>query len=367
MSGNTIGRLFCVTSFGESHGPAIGCVIDGCPPDLEISEADIQQELDRRRPGQSKHVTQRREPDTVRILSGLYQGRTTGTPIALLIENVDQRSRDYQKITEVFRPNHADFAYIQKYGRRDPRGGGRASARETAVRVAAGAVARKYLAERLGISIRGCMTAMGPFTLPIRDWSAVAENDFFCPDPDQVPDLEAFITQIRREGDSIGAEIYVEATGVPPGLGEPVYDRFDADLAAALMSINAVKAVAIGDGFDVVNQRGTEHRDEMTPGGFLANHSGGVAGGITTGQPVTARIALKPTSSILVPGRTINADGEADEVRTTGRHDPCVGIRATPIAEAMLALVLMDHHLRQRGQNGDVSPATPAIPGQAAE
>ncbi len=364
MSGNSIGKSFIVTSFGESHGPAIGCVIDGCPPGLELGVEDIQVDLDRRKPGQSRYVTQRREPDTVRILSGVHEGQTTGTPIALLIENVDQRSRDYEKITEVFRPNHADYAYVQKYGHRDPRGGGRSSARETAVRVAAGAVARKYLQERLGIRIRGCLARMGPFTLELKDWSAVASNPFFCPDPGRVAELEAFINEIRKEGDSIGAEIYVEASGVPPGLGEPVYDRLDADLAAALMSINAVKAVAIGDGFEVVGQRGSQHRDEMTPEGFLANHSGGIAGGISTGQVVTARMALKPTSSILIPGQTIDATGAAAQVRTTGRHDPCVGLRATPIAEAMLALVLMDHWLRNRAQNGDVNPATPQVPQQ---
>lgn len=363
MSGNTFGRAFCVSSFGESHGPAIGCVIDGCPPGLALDESDLQIDLDRRRPGQSRYVTQRKEPDTARILSGVFEGATTGTPIAVVIENVDQRSRDYSKIEDVFRPNHADYAYMQKYGRRDHRGGGRSSARETAVRVAAGAVARKYLAQRYGITIRGCLVAMGDIRCAPSRWDAVNDNPFFCPDPEQVPALEDAINRLRKEGDSIGAELYVEATGVPAGWGEPVFDRLDADLAAALMGINAVKAVAIGDGFGVVSQRGSEHRDEMTPQGFLANHSGGVAGGISTGQPITARIAIKPTSSIIIPGQTINAAGEPASIRTTGRHDPCVGIRATPIAEAMLALVLMDHCLRHRGQNADVQPRPMAIPG----
>ncbi|ORE86016.1 chorismate synthase [Oceanococcus atlanticus] len=364
MSGNTFGKSFCVTSFGESHGPAIGCVVDGCPPGLAISEADIQRDLDRRKPGQSKYVTQRKEPDEVRILSGVHDGVTTGTPIALVIENTDQRSRDYAKIEDVFRPNHADYAYMQKYGRRDHRGGGRSSARETAVRVAAGALARKFLSERFGIEVRGCLSRIGPYSFEARDWSAVNQNPFFCPQPEQVPELENYINKIRKLGDSIGAEIYVEAVGVPAGWGEPVFDRLDADLAHALMSINAVKAVAIGDGFDVVNQLGSQHRDEMSPQGFLSNHSGGVAGGISTGQSVTARMALKPTSSIIVPGQTINAQGESAQVRTTGRHDPCVGIRATPIAEAMLALVLIDHCLRNRAQNADVSPTPGPIPGQ---
>ncbi len=364
MSGNTIGKLFSVTSFGESHGPAIGCVVDGCPPGLELSEADIQQDLDRRRPGQSKYVTQRKEPDTVKILSGVYQGRTTGTPIALLIENVDQRSYDYDKIVDVFRPNHADYAYVQKYGFRDPRGGGRASARETAVRVAAAGIAKKWLREKYGIRIYGYLAQLGPIRLETRDLDAVNQNPFFCPDPARVPELEQFIDAIRSEGDSIGARVNVVATQVPPGLGEPVYGRLDADLAAALMSINAVKGVEIGDGFAAVTQKGSEHRDEMTPQGFLANHSGGIAGGISTGQDVIASIVLKPTSSITIPGKTINVKGEAAEVRTTGRHDPCVGIRATPIAEAMMALVLMDHALRHRAQCGDVVPQTPRIPGK---
>jgi chorismate synthase len=362
MSGNSIGHLFVVTSFGESHGPAIGCVVDGCPPGMELSEADIQKDLDRRKPGQSKYVTQRKEPDQVKILSGVFEGKTTGAPIALLIENVDQRSYDYEKIVDVFRPNHADYAYIQKYGLRDHRGGGRSSARETAVRVAAGAVARKYLRERHGIEISGWLAQLGPIRLEVKDIGAVNANPFFCPDPSRVPELEKYIDAIRKEGDSIGARVTVTATNVPPGLGEPVYGRLDADLAAALMSINAVKGVEIGDGFAAVEQKGSEHRDEMTPQGFLANHSGGTAGGISTGQDIVASIALKPTSSITVPGRTIDADGKAAEIRTTGRHDPCVGIRATPIAEAMLAIVLMDHVLRHRAQNMDVKPHTPRIP-----
>ncbi len=363
MSGNTFGRLFCVTSFGESHGAGIGCVVDGCPPGLELSEADIQPDLDRRKPGTSKYVTQRKEADQVEILSGVFEGKTTGTPIALLIRNTDQRSYDYEKIKQVFRPNHADYAYIQKYGVRDHRGGGRSSARETAVRVAAGAIARKFLRERLGISIRGCVEQVGEIRCAAADWSAVESNPFFCADPQQLPQLEALIDQLRRDGDSIGARLYVEATNVPPGLGEPVFDRLDADLAFALMSINAVKGVEIGDGMAVAAMRGTEHRDEMSPDGFLSNHSGGIAGGISTGQTVYARYAIKPTSSIHTPGQSIDENGEAAEVRTTGRHDPCVGLRATPIGEAMMALVLIDHYLRHRAQNADVNPKTPRIPG----
>ena len=361
MSGNTFGRLFCVTSFGESHGPAIGCVVDGCPPGLALSEADLQHDLDRRKPGTSKYVTQRKEADAVRILSGVYEGHTTGTPIALLIENTDQRSYDYDKIKDVFRPNHADYAYIQKYGRRDPRGGGRSSARETAVRVAAGAIAKKWLRERFGTEVRGYCAQIGVHPMPLRDWSQVERNPFFCGDEALVPTLESYIDQLRRDGDSVGARVNVVATKVPPGLGEPVFDRLDAELAYALMSINAVKGVEIGDGFGVVTQRGTEGRDEMTPEGFLANHSGGTAGGISTGQDLLCSIAIKPTSSITTPGRTIDADGQATEMRTTGRHDPCVGIRATPIAEAMVALVLIDHALRHRAQNADVRVPTPDI------
>ncbi len=362
MSGNTFGLLYAVTSFGESHGPAIGCVVDGCPPGLELNEADIQKDLDRRKPGQSKYVTQRKEPDTVRILSGVFDGKTTGSPIALLIENVDQRPRDYDKIADVFRPNHADYVYMQKYGRRDHRGGGRASARETAVRVAAAAIARKWLRERYGVEIRGWLAQLGPLRIECKDLAAVDRNPFFCPDPTRVPELEEYINQIRKAEDSIGARVNVMATNIPPGWGEPVYGRLDADLAGALMSINAVRGVEIGDGFAVVEQKGSEHRDEMTPAGFLANHSGGILGGISTGQEILASIALKPTSSISLPARTIDADGKPAEIRTTGRHDPCVGLRATPIAEAMLTLVLMDHALRHRAQCGDVKPKTPRIP-----
>ncbi len=362
MSGNSIGRLFVVTSFGESHGPAIGCVVDGCPPGLEISEEEIQAELDLRKPGTSKYVTQRQEPDTVEILSGVFEGKTTGTPIGLLIRNQDQRSRDYEKIKSVFRPNHADYEYIQKYGLRDYRGGGRASARETAVRVAAGAIARKYLRQELGIEIVGWLGQIGPHVIQFKDESAIRENAFFSPDADIVPVLEKYVDDIRSEGDSIGARVNVIARNVPPGLGEPVYDRLDAELALAMMSINAVKGVEIGDGFDVVNQKGTEHRDELSPQGFLANHSGGIVGGISSGQDVRVSIALKPTSSIVVPGKTIDLEGQATDMRTTGRHDPCVGIRAVPIVEAMMALVLMDHFLRNRAQNADVTPGTPRIP-----
>jgi chorismate synthase len=361
MSGNTFGKLFCVTSFGESHGPAIGCVVDGCPPGLELSEADIQPDLDRRKPGTSKFVTQRKEEDKVRILSGVFEGKTTGTPIALLIENTDQRSYDYDKIKQVFRPNHADYAYVQKYGIRDHRGGGRSSARETAVRVAAGAIARKYLRDR-GIKIRGCLEQMGDIKLERKNWDAVKHNPFFAADPDRVNDLMLAITNLREQGDSVGALLYVEATGVPPGLGEPVFDRLDADIAHALMGINAVKGVEVGDGMRVAGMRGTEHRDEMTPQGFVGNHSGGIAGGISTGQTIYARLAIKPTSSITTPGRSIDESGQAVDMKTTGRHDPCVGVRATPIAEAMLALVLMDHWLRHRAQNADVTPSTPRIP-----
>lgn len=364
MSGNSFGKSFTVTTFGESHGPALGCIVDGCPPGLPLSEADIQPDLDRRKPGTSKFVTQRKEEDKVRILSGVFEGLTTGTPIALLIENSDQRSYDYDKIKQVFRPNHADYAYIQKYGIRDHRGGGRSSARETAARVAAGAIAKKWLATRFGVEVRGCLEQMGPIKVARSDWSAVNANPFFAADPAKVPELEAHIEMLRSARDSCGALLYVEARGVPPGWGEPVFDRLDADIAHALMGINAVKAVEIGDGFGVVDMRGSEHRDELSPEGFLSNHSGGTSGGISTGQTVYARLAIKPTSSIQIPGKTINQDGQATEMITTGRHDPCVGVRATPIAEAMLALVLIDHALRQRAQNGDVVPATPRIPGE---
>ncbi len=365
MSGNSIGLVFSVTSFGESHGPGIGCVVDGCPPGLALTEADIQHDLDRRKPGTSRHVTQRRESDTVEILSGVFGGRTTGTPIALLIRNEDQRSKDYGNIAETFRPGHADYTYDQKYGFRDFRGGGRSSARETAVRVAAGAIAKKWLFEKFGTVIRGYLAQLGPIAVPFKTWDSVRENPFFAPDPDAVPALEAYMDDLRKSGDSVGARINVVAEHVPVGLGEPVYDRLDADLAHALMSINAVKGVEIGDGFAVVSQLGTEHRDEMTPQGFLSNHAGGVLGGISSGQDISASIAIKPTSSLRIPGRSINRQGEPIEVVTQGRHDPCVGIRATPIAEAMLAIVLMDHALRQRAQNADVVCPTPAIPGHA--
>ena len=364
MSGNSFGKLFTVTSFGESHGAALGCIIDGCPPGLELSEADMQRDLDRRKPGTSRHTTQRREADEVKILSGVFEGKTTGTPIGLVIENTDQRSKDYSKIAEQFRPAHADYTYMHKYGVRDYRGGGRSSARETAMRVAAGAVARKFLEQRLGITIRGYLSQLGPIHIEKIDWDQVHQNPFFCPDADKVPEMEAYMDALRKEGNSIGARINVVAEGVPPGLGEPIFDRLDADLAHALMSINAVKGVEIGAGFGCVDQKGTEHRDELTPEGFLSNHAGGVLGGISSGQPILASIALKPTSSLRLPGRSIDVHGDPVEVITTGRHDPCVGIRATPIAEAMMAIVLMDHYLRHRGQNGDVTVSTPNI-GQA--
>ena len=365
MSGNTFGSLFTVTTFGESHGPALGAIVDGCPPGLALSEADLQYDLERRRPGKSRHTTQRREPDAVRILSGVFEGYTTGTPIGLLIENVDQRSKDYGNILDSCRPGHADYTYQHKYGRRDYRGGGRSSARETAMRVAAGAIARKYLRERYGVEIRGYLAQLGPIRPAKLIWDEIDNNPFFCPDPDQVAALETFMDALRKSGDSIGARVTVVASGVPVGWGEPVFDRLDADIAHALMGINAVKGVEIGAGFACVEQRGSEHRDELTPEGFLSNHAGGVLGGISTGQDIVASIALKPTSSIRLPGRSINLRGEPVEVVTHGRHDPCVGIRATPIAEAMLALVLMDHALRHRGQNADVRVDTPAIPGAA--
>ncbi|MGM0767522.1 MAG: chorismate synthase [Pseudomonadota bacterium] len=361
MSGNTFGKLFTVTTFGESHGAALGCIIDGCPPGLELCEADMQRDLDRRKPGTSRHTTQRREADEVRILSGVFEGLTTGTPIGLLIENTDQRSKDYSRISEQFRPAHADYTYAHKYGVRDYRGGGRSSARETAMRVAAGAVARKFLEQRLGITIRGYLSELGPIRAEKLDWDQVHQNPFFCPDADKVAEMEAYMDALRKEGDSIGARINVVAEGVPPGLGEPIFDRLDADLAHALMSINAVKGVEIGAGFGCISQKGTEHRDEMTPAGFLSNHAGGVLGGISSGQPILASIALKPTSSLRLPGRSIDVHGNEVEVITTGRHDPCVGIRATPIAEAMMAIVLMDHYLRHRGQNGDVTVSTPVL------
>ncbi|WP_341675193.1 chorismate synthase [Niveibacterium sp. SC-1] len=361
MSGSSLGTLFTVTSFGESHGPAIGCVVDGCPPGLSLTEADIQVELDRRRPGTSRHVTQRKEPDTVEILSGVFEGKTTGHPIALLIRNQDQRSQDYSKIAATFRPGHADYTYWQKYGIRDYRGGGRSSARETAVRVAAGAIARKWLHERHGVVIRGFMSALGEVTIPFKAWSHVSENAFFAPNDEIVPRLEAYMDEIRAERDSIGARIDVVASGVPVGWGEPVFDRLDAEIAYAMMGINAVKGVEIGDGFGVVAQRGSVHGDELTPEGFLSNHAGGILGGVSSGQDIRVSIAIKPTSSIPQPRRSIDLEGEPVEMSTNGRHDPCVGIRATPIAEAMLALVLMDHALRHRAQNADVVCATPKI------
>ncbi len=361
MAGNTFGRIFAVTSFGESHGAALGCVVDGCPPGLTLSEADLQTDVDRRRPGTSHFTSQRREPDTVRILSGVFEGRTTGTPIALLVENQDQRSRDYDKIKDRFRPGHADYTYHQKYGFRDYRGGGRSSARETVVRVAAGAIARKFLRERLDVHIHGYLAQMGNIVLQPVDPAAAYDNPFFCPDPSRVQELEDFIWRIREDGDSIGARITVIAKGVPPGWGEPVFERLDADLAGAMMGINAVKGVEIGAGFKSVEQRGSEHRDEMTPQGFSSNHAGGVLGGISSGQDIVVSLALKPTSSITIPGKTIDLQGAPVEVITTGRHDPCVGLRATPIAEAMLALVLMDHYLRFRAQCADVVRTTPVL------
>lgn len=347
MAGNTLGRLFAVTNFGESHGPAIGCVIDGCPPGVPLSEADIQHDLDRRRPGTSRHVTQRQEPDQVEILSGVYEGKTTGTPIALLIRNQDQRSKDYANIRDRFRPGHADYSYWQKYGIRDPRGGGRSSARLTAPTVAAGAVAKKCLALRYGTRIRAYMSQLGPIHIPFQSWDEVANNPFFAPNAEIVAELEAFMDQLRRDGDSIGARIEVVADNVPAGLGEPIYDRLDSDIAHVMMGLNAVKAVAVGAGFDCVSQRGSEHGDEITPEGFLSNHAGGILGGISSGQDITVSLAIKPTSSIRVERRSVNTDNEAIMVQTLGRHDPCVGIRAAPIAEALLALTLMDHSLRQ--------------------
>jgi chorismate synthase len=357
MSGNTFGKLFTVTTFGESHGPALGCVVDGCPPGLELDEADLQVDLDRRKPGTSRYTTQRKEDDQVRILSGVFEGRTTGTPIGLLIENQDQRSKDYGNIKDMFRPGHADFTYHNKYGFRDYRGGGRSSARETAMRVAAGAIAKKYLAG-CGLQVRGYLSRLGPMSVGEMnsadiDWDFVNSNPFFCPDAALVDEMSAFMDKLNKEGNSIGAEVTVIARGVPVGLGEPVFDRLDADIASAMMGINAVKGVAVGDGFDVVEQRGTEHRDEMSSEGFLSNHAGGVLGGISSGQDVVVRLALKPTSSLHLPGKTVDVHGDEQEVITKGRHDPCVGIRATPIAEAMLALVLMDHLLRHRAQNFD--------------
>jgi len=364
MSGNSFGKLFTVSTFGESHGAALGAVVDGCPPGLPLTAADLQRDLDRRRPGTSRYTTQRKEPDQVEILSGVFEGKTMGTPIGLLIRNEDQRSKDYSEIAEQFRPGHADYTYQQKYGMRDYRGGGRSSARETAMRVAAAGIAKKYLQTEYGIVIRGYVQQIGEIKAEKLDWSVIENNPFFFPDPDKIQDLESYMKKIRKAGNSIGARVNVVASGMPPGLGEPVFDRLDADIAQALMSINAVKGVEVGAGFASVEQSGSDHRDELTPAGFLSNNAGGVLGGISTGQNILASIAMKPTSSILLPGRSINKKGDPVEVVTKGRHDPCVGIRATPIAEAMLALVLMDHMLRHRAQNQGVQSATPIIPAE---
>lgn len=365
MSGNTFGKLFCVTSFGESHGPALGCVVDGCPPGLEITTEEIQHDLDRRKPGTSRHVTQRRESDTVEILSGVFEGKTTGSPIALLIRNEDQRSKDYGNIAETFRPGHADYTYWQKYGIRDHRGGGRSSARETAVRVAAGAIAKKWLGEKYGVVVRGYLAQLGELPIPFMDWNLVKDNPFFAPNEQIVPELEKYMDALRKSGESCGARINAVAENIPVGLGSPVYDRLDADLAYAMMGINAVKGVEIGAGFASVTQKGTEHGDEMTPEGFLSNNAGGILGGISTGQDILVSIAIKPTSSIRLPRCSIDKAGNPTIVETHGRHDPCVGIRATPIAEAMLALVLIDHVLQHRAQNADVDSGTPKIPAKA--
>lgn len=362
MSGNSFGKIFTVTSFGESHGPSIGCIVDGCPPGLELTEADLQGDLDKRRPGKTRHETQRRELDQVKILSGVFEGKTTGTPIGMIIENTDQRSKDYGNIMHQFRPAHADYTYHQKYGIRDYRGGGRSSARETAMRVAAGGIAKKYLHDRYGIEIQGYLAQLGPIKTEKRDWSHMDQSAFFNPDPDKESELEAYMDALRKEGNSIGARINVIARNVPPGFGEPVFDRLDADIAHAMLSINAVKGVELGAGFDSVTQKGTEHRDEITPEGFLSNNAGGVLGGISSGQDILVSMALKATSSLRIPGKSVDTEGNPIEVVTHGRHDPCVGIRATPIAEAMLALVLMDHMLRHRAQNMDVTTGTPIIP-----
>jgi chorismate synthase len=361
VSGNSFGTLFVVTTFGESHGRALGCIVDGCPPGMELDEADIQGDLDRRRPGRSRHTTQRNEPDQVQILSGVFEGRTTGTPIGLLIQNKDQRSKDYGDIKDKFRPGHADYTYQQKYGIRDYRGGGRSSARETTMRVAAGAIARKYLRERLGVEVRGYLSQLGPIELGATDFGAIDDNPFFCADPARIQELETFMDELREQGDSIGAKISVLASNMPVGLGEPVFDKLEADLARGLMSINAVKGVEIGAGFAAIAQRGSQHRDEISGTGFSKNDAGGTLGGISSGQDLLASIALKPTSSISVPGKTIDKSGRETEIVTKGRHDPCVGLRATPIAEAMVALVIMDHFLRNRAQNADVQSGTPAI------
>ncbi len=365
MSSNSFGKIFTVTTFGESHGPAIGCVIDGCPPGLALAAEDFRRDLERRATGRSRYTSQRHEDDAVEILSGVYEGRTTGTPIALLIRNVDAKSKDYADIASTFRPGHADYTYWQKYGIRDPRGGGRSSARETTMRVAAGVVAKKYLLEKFHIAVRGWLAQLGPMSPRAFDWDAVEDNPFFWPDAAMVPELETYIMALRKSGDSVGARVNVVAENVPPGWGEPIYGKLDGELAAALMSINAVKGVEIGAGFAAVTQHGSEHRDEITPQGFLSNHAGGILGGISTGQALVASMALKPTSSILIPGRSVNLAGEPVEVVTKGRHDPCVGIRATPIAEAMMALVLVDQALRHRAQCGDVGEIAPRIPGSA--
>ncbi len=362
MSGNTFGRLFSVTTFGESHGPALGCIVDGCPPGLELTEADIQHDVDRRRTGTSRHTSQRHEADAVRILSGVFEGRTTGTPIGLLIENTDAKSKDYETIKDAFRPGHADYTYLMKYGRRDHRGGGRASARETVMRVAAGAIARKYLREHFGVLIHGWLAQLGPLVLEVKDRAAVDSNPFFCADPSRVAELEEYVDALRKSGDSIGTRITVTAEGVPPGWGEPVFDKLDADLAHAMMGINAVKGVEIGAGFAAVTQKGSEHRDAMSPRGFRSNNAGGILGGISTGQAVVVSLALKPASSIRLPGETVDVHGAVAEVSVHGRHDPVVGIRAVPIAEAMLALTLLDHALRHRGQNAGVVPPLTPIP-----
>ncbi|MEY4764536.1 MAG: hypothetical protein RI907_1209 [Pseudomonadota bacterium] len=364
MAGSTFGHLFAVTNFGESHGPAIGCVIDGCPPGLALTEADIQGDLDRRRPGTSRHVTQRNEPDAVQILSGVYEGKTTGAPIALLIQNTDQRSKDYGNILQTFRPGHADYTYWHKYGIRDPRGGGRSSARLTAPMVAAGAVAKKWLKEQLGVAVRGCMTQIGTEAIAFEGWEHVPNNPFFAANASQIPQLEAYMDALRKSGDSCGAKLVVEASGMPVGLGEPLFDKLDADIAYAMMGINAVKGVEIGAGFGCVTQLGSEHGDGLTPEGFLSNHAGGVLGGISTGQDLRVAIAIKPTSSIRLPRPSIDLSGAPATVETHGRHDPCVGIRATPIAEAMLALVIIDHVMRHRAQCGDVQVETPVIAAQ---
>ncbi len=365
MSGNTYGKLFTVTSFGESHGPAIGCIVDGCPPGMALSEADIQGDLDRRRPGSSRHTTQRRELDQVQILSGVFEGKTTGTPIALLIQNTDQRSRDYSDIKDRFRPGHADYTYYKKYGLRDYRGGGRSSARETAMRVAAGGIAKKYLLEKYGIVIRGYLSQLGPIKAETLDWDEIGNNPFFCPDASKVAEMEAYMDALRKEGNSVGAKITTVAQGVPPGLGEPIFDRLDAEIAHSMMSINAAKGVEIGAGFASVTQKGTEHRDEITLDGFIGNNAGGILGGISSGQDIIVHTAFKPTSSLRLPGKTVNLQGEAVEVITKGRHDPCVGIRATPICEAQLAITLMDQVMRQRAQNLDVETTLKDIPASA--